>query len=196
MAVINPLVEGDIDEAVAIRLIQHSGHDAGITYGRRGIGYIREKLPGFNRSAKSIRYLTLVDFMDTGIECPPNVMTRWLPHPEQGMQLRVVVREIESWLLADADGLAMFLSVRPALISSAPEAVQDPKQLLVNIARRSRKRTTRAALVPSNESTAQVGPRYNSELRAFVENHWSPVRASHRAPSLAKCIQRLAAIPV
>ena len=160
MAVINPLVEGDLDEAVAIRLIEHTGHNVGITYGRHGIGYIQQKLAGFNRSARGIRYLTLVDLMDTGIGCAPDVVRNWLPHPQQGMQLRVVVREIESWLLADTIGLAGFLSVRPALISSTPETVPDPKQNLVNIARRSRKRATKTALVPVPNSTAQVGPRY------------------------------------
>lgn len=111
MAVINPFVEGDIDEAVAIRLIRHTGHDAGTTYGRRGIGYIKDKISAFNRSAGAIRYLTLVDLMDTGFACPPDVLRGWLPHPGAQMQLRVVVREIESWLLADTDVLSEFLSI-------------------------------------------------------------------------------------
>lgn len=174
MAVINPFVEGDIDEAVAIRLIRHTGHDAGTTYGRRGIGYIKDKISAFNRSAGAIRYLTLVDLMDTGFACPPDVLRGWLPHPGAQMQLRVVVREIESWLLADTDG----------------------KQTLVNVARRSRRRSVRTAIVPSPQSTAPVGAQYNSELRAFVDSHWDPDRARTRSPSLAKCIDRLAAVPV
>jgi hypothetical protein len=196
VAVINPLVEGDIDEAVAIRLIQHAGHHSGVTYGRRGFGYIKDKIDGFNRSATEIQYLTLVDFMDTGLACPPTVVANWLPHPRPGMTLRVVVREIESWLLADREGLTDFLAVRPTLLNINPETVPDPKQALVNIARRSRSRNIREAIVPSPPSTAPVGSRYNAELRAFARDHWNPTRARANAPSLASCMDRLAAIPV
>ena len=195
MALINPLVEGDIDEAIAIRLIQTAGHQCGVTYGRRGVGYIKAKLDAFNRSANEIQYLTLVDFMDTGVACPPGVIAAWLPHSRPGMLLRIVVREIESWLLADRAGLSDFLAVRPALLNLDPETAQDPKQTLVNIARRSRRRSIRDAIVPSPASTAPVGVRYNAELRAFAENAWDPARARIHSPSLARCMDRLATVP-
>jgi hypothetical protein len=122
MTTINPLVEGDIDAAIAVKLIAHTGHDAGIVYGRRGIGYIETKLAGFNRSAQGIRYLAMVDLMDTAHECAPDVVRVWLPHPAPMMHFRVVVREIESWLLADVEGMAGFLNVAPARFAADPRA--------------------------------------------------------------------------
>jgi len=195
MATINPLVEGNVDAAIAVKLIAHTGHDAGIVYGRRGIGYIETKLAGFNRSAQGIRYLAMVDLMDTAHACAPDVVRVWLPHPAPMMHFRVVVREIESWLLADVEGMAEFLNVAPARFAADPESIRDPKQRLVNITRHSRSRDLRAAIVPDHGSTAPVGPRYNAEMSRFVLEAWDPERARVRAPSLAKCIARLAEIP-
>lgn len=76
----------------------------------------------------------LVDFKDTGLECPPAVVTAWLPQPSTNLLLRVVVPMIESWLLADREGLAAFLGVSPALLPTMPETLINPKQALVNLA--------------------------------------------------------------
>jgi hypothetical protein len=80
--------------------------------------------------------LMLVDFMDTGLECPPEVPVAWLPDRCSKMLLRAVVREIESWLLADASGISRFLGVSVSLVPRDPESLKDPKQSLVNLARR------------------------------------------------------------
>jgi hypothetical protein len=184
VATINPLVEGDIDAAIAMKVIQHAGHDSGIVYGRRGIGYIEKKLPGFNRSARGNRYLALVDLMDTKIACSPDVVRAWLPHPEAGMVFRVVEREIESWLMADVNSMADFLGVPPARFQQLPDAIPDPKQYMVNLARQSRRRTVRTALVPDPRSSSPVGALYNVELSAYVQAHWSPQRARALSPSL------------
>lgn len=196
MATINPLVEGEIDAAVAIKVIEHVGHDAGTVYGRRGVGYIKTKLSGFNRSARGIRYLAMVDLMDTRIACSPDVVRTWLPHPETGMLFRVVEREIESWLMADVDSMAVFLSVSPARFQQQPDAIPDPKQYVVNLARHSSRRTVHTALVPDPRSSSAVGTLYNVELSAYVQAHWSPQRARARSPSLDRCLRRLAAIPI
>jgi hypothetical protein len=197
VATISPLVEGDIDAAVAAKVIEHVGHDAGTVYGRRGIGYIEEKLSGFNRSARGmLRYLALVDLMDTKLPCSPDVVRLWLPHPEAGMLFRVVEREIESWLMADVDSMADFLAVSPMRFHPHPDAIPDPKQYLVNLARRSRRGTVRAALVPDPRSSSPIGVLYNVELSAYVQAHWSPQRARARSPSLDRCLTRLAALPI
>jgi hypothetical protein len=196
VAYICPLVEGDIDAAVASRLIAHCGHQCGDTYGRRGFTYIRDKIDGFNRSAQGIRYLAFVDLMDTGLECAPSVVHSWLPHKNPGMELRVVVREIESWILADVEGLSSFLGISRAHLPSRPEDESDPKQSLVNLARRSRRKAIKDSIVPAPESTAVVGPGYNLELQAFIDRDWSPVRARANSPSLHRCIEKLCAIPI
>jgi len=191
MPTINALVEGDLDEAVAARVINEAGHDMGLVYGRRGIGYVRDKIRAFNQSAHQIAYLTMVDLMDTRLPCAPRVRQDWLPYPNPGMMFRIVIREVESWLLADREGIADFLSVPLNRVPSEPEQLPDPKQALVNVARRSRCRAMQKKLVPANGSAAQTGRLYVTELRAFVQQKWNVANACANANSLRRCMNRL-----
>ncbi|MFN0087338.1 MAG: hypothetical protein ACKVX9_18255 [Blastocatellia bacterium] len=191
MALINIIVEGLLDEAMAIRLINESGHTFGTCHGKKGASYLQKKLAAFNESADNIRYLAMVDFMDTRLACPGEVVTRWLPHRKPGMLFRVVVRELESWLLADRANLPEFLRIDRAKIQKKPEELPDPKQTLVNLARSSRSRKIREALVPETGSTAAVGKLYNDELIRFIVQQWSVEEACRHSISLTKCFQRL-----
>lgn len=194
MAIINTLVEGDLDEAAAVKLVAESRHTAGVCYGKRGWGYIRNKIQGFNQAARSLYCLTLVDFMDTGVECPPEVVAQWLPHRRPGMILRVVVRELESWLIADRANLADFLRVDIRLIPNRPEQLSDPKRELINLARHSRNRRIISALVPDRDSTAQVGKLYVSEMIRFISESWDVGAARVNSPSLDRCLAALEAV--
>lgn len=191
MAVINPLIEGEMDEAAAFRLIGVTGHTPGVCYGKKGCGYIKKKIQGFNRSARSTCYLTLVDLMDTEFSCPPELLAEWVPHLDPHMLFRVVVRELESWLLADRDNIAEFLRVGLARIPANPEEIQDPKRELVNIARRSLSARVRRSIVPEAGSTAPVGKLYVSEMNIFINTRWSPQSARRLAPSLDSCLSKL-----
>lgn len=165
--VVDTLVEGLLDESVARKLIVHCGHVPGDGYGKNGINYLRAKATGFNvKAAYGNPILLLVDFMDTGFDCPPAVPATWLPTRNERMLLRVVVPEVESWLLADCEGMAEFLGVSPALIPAMPETLANPKQTLVNLARRSRRRDVKAAMAPAEGITAEVGPEYVARCRS------------------------------
>lgn len=196
MAVINSLVEGDMDEAAAIRIIEAAGHTHGTCFGKRGCGYIAKKIKNFNLTAQDIHYLTLVDFMDaqqmdTQLECPPEVISIWLPHRRPKMLFRIVVRELESWLLADRNNLAKFLKINVALLPLDPENITDPKRSLVNLARKSKSPRIREALVPQAQSTAQVGKLYVSEMKIFISEYWNIESARENAPSLDKAMRSL-----
>jgi hypothetical protein len=191
MLVIHTIVEGLMDEAAATRIIAACGLQPGTCYGKKGCTYIKQKIGQFNQTAKSINYLALVDFMDTGAACPAEVVMEWLPHPEPLMLFRVVVRELESWLLADRNNIASFLGVSVDIVPKSPESLPDPKQALINLARRSRKAKLREALVPSDGSTAREGRLYTSEMTRFIRDHWDLQAAREMAPSLNKCIVRV-----
>lgn len=191
MAIINFLVEGGIDEAVARNLVCFTGHEAGHCFGRSGFGYIKNKINGFNLSAQGSHFLALVDFMDTGLTCPGEVLNQWLPHRNKQMLFRVVVREIESWLLADTEAIADFLNVTKSLIPDQVEDLDNPKQVLINIARRSRSKSLRESLIPSIQSTAREGILYNPEMTRFARDFWNPEKALTNSRSLEKCVQRL-----
>jgi hypothetical protein len=74
-----------------------------------------------------------------------------------------------------------------------PDQIPDPKQSLVNLARRSRRRTLRESIVPRRGSTAPQGPDYNGCLGDFVRNHWNRDSAVGRSPSLGRASGRLMA---
>lgn len=194
MAVIHMIVEGLLDEAVANRIIVATNHTPGHCYPKKGFTYIKDKIRDFNKSAITINYLALVDFMDTGLPCPGAVITTWLPYRQPKMLFRVVVREIESWLLADRENIARFLQIATTKVPDRPEEIENPKQFLINLARTSRSKRVRAALVPDERSTATEGRLYTSELSQFVNQHWDPANACRNAPSLERCYKRLQAL--
>jgi hypothetical protein len=194
MALINSIVEGVLDEAMAARLIEAAGHTHGFCYGKKGSAYIKAKIAKYNQSATSIRYLVLVDFMDTRLPCPGHVSRIWIPNRKPNLIFRVVVREIESWVMADSKNFAEFLHIAQSKVPQNPEQLSDPKQTLINLARSSRRKQIRESLVPETNSTAKIGKLYNSEISQFIANQWDLTKALRNAPSLEKCYQRLQAI--
>jgi len=47
---------------------------------------------------------------------------------------------VEAWLLADREGFAQFLGIRCNDVAANPEAVSNPKQKVIELARKSKKR--------------------------------------------------------
>ena len=103
---------------------------------------------------------------------------------------RIAIKEVESWLLADREGFAEFTGVSIVNIPQNPDLENDPKQTLINIARRSRKREIREDIVPINDN-AQIGPNYNDCLMKYVLKYWDISRASSQSESLRRAIQSL-----
>lgn len=188
MAIINTLVEGDLDEAAALKLIAAANHIPGVCYGKHGCEYIKRKIGGFNSASQLLYCLTLVDLMDTKLVCPADIVKQWLPRRAARMLFRVVVRELESWFIADRKNLAAFLLIDQIHIPPKPENLTDPKRQLVNLARRSRSKKIRSALVPDPGSTAQVGKLYVSEMKRFIESYWDLDTARNNAQSLDRCL--------
>jgi hypothetical protein len=141
--------------------------------------------------------VVLVD-LNASHPCAPALCRDWVPHPSAFMRLRVAVREVEAWLLADAPRLAAFLGVAERRIPLAPEADQDPKQTLVRLAGQSRRRDIRADMVPRHGSGRSVGPAYVSRIIEFVttvDDIWSPHDAAQRSESLRRCLAALETLP-
>ena len=188
----NLLVEGYVDEALAKKVISSCGHcHSGVTYGIKGWTYIQAKAKSFDQTCFGVGLLTLVDLMDTKEECPSVVLNDWVPNRNPLHIFRVVIREAESWILADRESIAEFLAVPLVKIPASPEELDDPKRSLINLARTSRKKAIREALVPRDGTSASEGPLYSSEITKYIEEQWDPQRASAHASSLAKSILRL-----
>jgi hypothetical protein len=184
------LVEGIVDEAVLGRLLQEAGGVLGDVFGKKGKADLLQNLHRYNQAAQRQPWVVLVD-LDVDERCTPPFRARHLPAPGEFMCFRIAVRECEAWLLADAADLAEFLQVSASKIPRQPETVRDPKQTIVNLARKSRNPAMRKDMVPRPNSAATVGPGYNEQLRQFVLNHWRPRAAAERSDSLRRCRSRI-----
>jgi hypothetical protein len=187
---VNVAVEGELDEAVLKKVL--ASVDIGIAnvYGKRGKNNLRENVPRFNQAAQYGRWVVLVD-LNNDAECPPPFINSWLPSRKQNLQLRVAVRAIEAWLLAEREQIARFLAVSKQRIPLFPENEHKPKRILINIARHSRSRVIRTDIVPRSGSTATQGPGYTTRLIEFTIKYWNPERAACNAPSLKRSIDSL-----
>lgn len=183
-------VEGPIDEAVLRRIAAQAGLSLYPVYVANGKQSLLRRLVSFNHAARSIPWVVLID-LDRDAECAPPARANWLPDPAPLMCFRVVVRAVEAWLLADREAIASYLSVPLARIPSDPERLDDPKQALVNLARRSARREIREGLVPRPESGRQVGPTYTSHMIQYVQTTWRPEVAAQTADSLCRLRMRL-----
>ncbi len=193
LPMVTAAVEGDIDEAVVGVLIKQAGGQVGTVYGKEGKPHLRRRIKGYNNAARFSLWMVLVDLDHEG-DCAPTLRDKWLPDPVSNLCFRVAVREVEAWLLADAETLATYLSVTKSRIPSDPERLQQPKQTVVDLARRSRRRDIREGLVPRPDSGRDVGPTYNSQLVEYVKSHWRPNVAAERSNSLhrtLRCIEQL-----
>ncbi|MBM3152941.1 MAG: hypothetical protein FJZ96_12205 [Chloroflexi bacterium] len=190
MVRVSVAVEGPLDEAVINRLAQLTEIEIGTVYGKEGKNALRSKINGYNHAAKFSPWVVLVD-LNHEYECAPLLLASWLPRPTPYMCLRVAVKKIESWFLADRTNIAAFLGVSASLLPRSPDLEEDAKRTLVNLARRSRYLSIRRDLVPTQSSGRQVGPAYTSRMADFVNKIWDPSRATEESPSLSKCIAAL-----
>lgn len=180
-------VEDLLSEAVLRRLLQQSGkrYEIGSCFRKRGFGYLRKKIDGFNNAAKGTPFLVLTDLDQS--ECAPILIKEWLTFPKQeNLIFRIAVRTVESWLLAHRKALARFLCISENQIPPNPDEIGNPKLFLIHMAAKSRKREVREAIVPSPGSTASIGPDYNGKLIEFVEREWQVREAVKYSPSLER----------
>jgi hypothetical protein len=183
-------VEGDTDAAVAEVLLAHVGMEAADTIVCGGSSVLDARLPGYLVAARSMSWFILRD-LDTEAPCAPALVAKIAPHRPSGMVLRIAVRELESWLLADAARIAEFLHVPVASVPRAPDTLPDPKRELVTLARRSTNRVIKKQLVPGRGRSGVVGPVYASRIAEFARTRWRPAVAASRSPSLERCVKAL-----
>ncbi len=190
---ISAAVEGAIDEAVVRRLVTHVGGQIGTVHGRNGKDELQRNIKGYNNAARRAPWLVLID-LDNDTTCVPLIRDKWVPDPAPYLCFRIAVREVEAWLMADVQTFAHYLSVTPKIISAEPEMLPRPKNEVVNLARRSRRKAIQKDMVPREGSGRRVGPAYASRLMEYVQEHWQPAIAAERAESLRRaitCLRRL-----
>lgn len=184
------VIEGVIDSAVARRLLGEVGLAVAAEHGGTGKATIDRYLRGYNNAARFSCWLVLRD-LDHDAGCAPALRARLLDRPAAHMRLHVAVRAVEAWLLADGERISAFLRVTRTLVPGTPERLDDPKRTLVALARRSRSRAIREAMVPAPGATAAVGPDYASFLVDYASSHWRPEVAEQRSEDLGRLRRHL-----
>lgn len=145
---------------------------------------------GWNKAARGVPFVILTDL--DRYPCPSALIQEWIPrHRHPNLLLRVAVREVEAWLLADAANLAAFLRIRPQVIPPDPDSLQDAKAVLVGAASQSRSQEVRRRVAPKRGSTAKQGPEYNACLGDFGRHSWDVDSASSKSSSLHRTLTRL-----
>lgn len=182
-------VEGAIDEAVVRRLLPNRVEVRGV-YGRGGKQDLLRRLEAYNTAAAFGAWVVLID-LDHDAKCPGEYRQALLRRESPGLRLRIAVREVETWLLADHVNVASFLGVPRAAVPAQPELESNAKQTLVNLARRSRLRAIRELMVPTQGSGRSVGIGYSGLVIGFIGGAWDPAAACTRSTSLAGCVRRL-----
>ena len=185
-------VEDVLSEAVVREMLKQSERpfSIGLCLNKGGYGYLKRIVPGLNKAAQGMPYLVLTDLDNA--ECPLAIISNWLKTPKhRNLIFRVAVREVEAWLLADREAFAEFLGIAVTLIPQDADAIADPKQTLINLAKKSRKRTLRKGIVPPSKTTAKIGRDYNGQLIPFVKQIWKVDSAIPHSSSLERAMKAL-----
>lgn len=187
------VVEGDTDLPVIRKLAADAGLDISAEIDAAGKDQIDLCLASYNQAARGAPWLVLRD-LDNDAVCAPAFVASCGLHPAEWMCFRVAVREMEAWLLADAEAMSEFLGISIHRIPENPDAEPDPTATIVRLARRSKRKDLRKKLVPAEGASAQVGPLYEATIIEFAEKHWDATRAATRSDSLRRTRAALRAL--
>lgn len=182
--------EDVLSESIGLRLLSELPSPVTPLLLRKGgFGYLRSKMDSWRQLARRQVVLILTDLDQ--IQCPSALRADWLgntPHPPN-LLLRVAVREVESWILADHVAMRKLIGHKGTL-PPQPDSLADPKQHLLTLAKLA-PRQIYQDLVKEAGAKASQGIGYNSRLTAWVQTEWCPERASERSPSLQRARKRL-----
>lgn len=102
--------EDALSESVGLRLLAEPscGLRCESRLRRNGAGYLRSRMQSWCEIARRVPVLVITDLDKK--HCPASLVAQWLGTRKRpdSLLIRVAVREIESWLLADHDGMQRF----------------------------------------------------------------------------------------
>jgi hypothetical protein len=157
--------------------------------GPRGKDALDRKLPGLAAGARHGGTILVLRDLDADAPCAGELVARLVQTPVPGLLLRVAVRSIEAWLMADREAIAQALRIPAKLVPRHAEALDHPKSHLRKLGRGSRDAATRATFESGTDQ--QVA----GWVGEFIQTRWDPMRAARTesAPSLGRALRRLQA---
>jgi len=177
------------DLAILQRLLGELRVTVGPTHVTDGTAKLDRQLAGYNSASKYGPWLVVRD-LDQDAACAPELLRGLLPEPAMHIRLRVAVRAVESWLLADGTAISRFLGVAKSRVPADPDVLVDPKGTIVSLARLSRRSEVKQ-MAPSPRSGRRVGPAYTDQIIHFAATGWRPVEAAKHSPSLSSTIRAI-----
>lgn len=180
-------IEDELSQQVGRKLISNIAPTASIhPIGFRGNSYLRTKIREFSAIARTSVVIIFTDL--DAHTCPVEMRTEWLGTVElpEKLVFRIAEKEIESWLLADHDGLKEFMGERiNKHLPREPDIVANPKEHMLKVANLAN-RDVRSDLVTTTKNGYQRGLGYNERLSSFVNSIWSIENAAQRSQSLQR----------
>lgn len=162
--------------------------------GRTGCGDLIKNISKYNQLAALHPVILMLD-LDTrncADEYVSSICSKLKKEP--GFHIVVPVTEIESWLLSDKETLSVCLGINEKIMPSEPDKLINPKQTIINLARKSKLRKIKNELPPSAGEKCSIGVSYNTLLCDYVNNFWRVDVAKEYSPSLKKTVDMLAVI--
>ena len=186
---LNVIVEDVLSDTVMRKLLLHVGFQLEPTVRiMRGNDRIRAGMRKFAEASRVFPHIVLTDL--DRLPCPPVLLQQWaIRNIPETMLFRVAVHEVESWLMADREAFAAYLSIALDKVPFAPDTEIDTKQFLFSIVRRSKRTRLRSEILPTPGS--HIGPLYNEHFCRFAKDCWRINVAAENSPSLARSLERL-----
>lgn len=188
------VVEGNTDEPIVRALMTATGWVSKeyTIFCAKGKGNIVRKIA---KHAEAARQIPRILFLDSDNKCPVDMrkdLEKELTHIPADFILRIVCTCIESWVLADREGLASFCGVDIAAIPASQKLapIHNHKNELLKVLRKSKSPKGRE-MTQGSGNDLQFSDDYTRHLADLMTNYWDAERAAQNNDSLRRAIAQL-----
>lgn len=183
------IVEGETDKPVVTALMHAAGWVKGeFAFTRaNGKGVIDRNIKKYWEASRSIPYVIFRDLDRDEGGCPVAVrlmLSTKTPRESPDLLIRIVDQCIESWILADRQGVAEFCG--RSMASVKPPASHH-KPYLLSLMKEAKLKDA----VEQQGRQLDFGPAYATHLKRLMTHHWSIERAAAESDSLRRALKRL-----
>lgn len=183
------IVEGETDEKVIKALMRAAGWaDSEFNVKSvNGKGVIDRDIKKYWEAARCTPYVIFRDLDRDGEGCPVTLRAELVertPGESPDLLIRIVDQCIESWILADRQGVAEFCD--RSVASVKPPASHHKPYLL-----RMMKDAKLKDAVEEKGRELDFGPMYGHYLERLMTRYWSAARAVTESDSLRRALERL-----
>lgn len=183
------IVEGETDEPVINALMRAAGwnHDQFEVKRANGKGVIDRNIKKYWEAARVLPYVIFRDLDQDGEGCPVTLRAELVEHTpgeSPDLLIRIVDHCIESWILADRQGVAEFCK-------RSKESVKPPASHHKPYLLRLMKDAKLKAAVEQKGRELDFGPAYKGHLQNLMNHYWSIERAATESDSLRRALERL-----